>query len=58
MWLLRRLRRQDAVSARWLAEHARRGDRVEFHGVAWRWPVAKDRNERGWANRRATRRSA
>jgi hypothetical protein len=50
MTLLRWLRRAswepavDAVSSSWLQEHAQKA-RVEFEGVAWRFPVDKAGNE-------------
>lgn len=41
---LRRLWRRSSVSLSrsWLIDQQRRSSRIEFHGVAWTWPVQKD----------------
>ncbi len=31
--------RGDTVSCRWLRYQRHRDERIEFHGVAWRWPA-------------------
>ena len=51
-------RRDDAVSQRWLKDQARQASRVEFHGVAIRWPIKKLVNDAGQFNRRRLRQSA
>jgi len=40
-----RWRRPDLVSATWLKEQQRRESRIEFHGVAIRWPIRKVLND-------------
>lgn len=31
---------------------------VEFHSVSWKWPINKQRNDAGWRNRHAARKTA
>lgn len=57
-WLRRWFTRSDRVSAIWLAEHAHRGDRIEFHGVNIRFPIRKLINEAAPFNTRTLRRRA
>lgn len=39
------LRKPDLMSAAWLAHQERQEQRIEFHGVAIRWPIKKLLNE-------------
>ena len=52
-------RAPDAVSARWLANHARQTvPRVTYQGPRWQWPVKKTINESALWNTRRLRRRA
>lgn len=60
MTLLQRLgfrRQTEYVSERWLKEHCA-GEREEFIGVTWRWPIQKRINELGRWNRTKLRQRA
>lgn len=38
------------MSKAWL-QQVKRGERQEYHGPVWQWPVAKRELDRGWRNR-------
>ena len=46
---------EDRVSDRWLQEHQRKGSRIHFEGVHWKWPVQKLTPEPKWWRRRKTK---
>lgn len=55
-WLVSRLRswcgcEPELMSADWLHRQKRSEHRVEYHGVAIRFPINRRRDESGWWNR-------
>ena len=42
------MKRDLYMSPEWLREQKRRDQRIEFHGVCWRWPVKRGERVNRW----------
>lgn len=56
--LIYRRCQRDHVSPRWLEETYRRGLYNTYDGVAWKFPINKQRDQAGWWNRHTLRKRA